>query len=328
MLYPRTKRARAFALLLGGLVALLSSTLPVAASEPASLVFINGKAFRVYFNDGDSFRVLSGSRRGQKSRLGGFNTLESFGATHSWGNWNAYELYVNAKQATLNARRGVWHCTTDDSVDGYGRTLLYCPDLIVDSLRKGLAMAYTIDDTPSPPEYLRAQREAQEARRGMWAHGVPEFIVTSVHSAADSTYDHHYNRLISTRDGHTEKWEHNDSYAECANVCSEEVRPDREQLKETARRMRENAELAPLLKDWFNINLEEFAARWVRSNDFPSYLDENTQKKLGAFFAEEKAAGRLGKAERVRGSCMVYADFKRRYGRDAASCLHSKEPPK
>jgi endonuclease YncB( thermonuclease family) len=293
-------------------------------AEPGSIVYINGRPSRVYFNDGDSFRVLSGSAEGTKARLGGFNTLENFGPAHSWGKWHPYELYVISKQATLNARRGVWHCTTEGDTDTYGRTLMFCPDLIVDALGKGLAMAYGIDETPAPPEYLRAQESAKKKRLGMWAHGIPEFIMTSVHSA-DEGRDHNYNRLISTRDGHTEKWEHQDTYEECQQICSTEVRPVAEELTATAKRMRENPELAPLLKDWFNINLEEFTARYVRSNELPGYLSADLKVKLRAFLAGEIASGRLSKGERAKGSCMMFIEFNRWYGPDRAPCLRGKK---
>ena len=71
-----------------------------ASAEPASKVFINGRATPVYFNDGDSFKPLSGPFKGSQSRLAGFNTLESFGSVHSWGGWTEKEMWVIAKLAT------------------------------------------------------------------------------------------------------------------------------------------------------------------------------------------------------------------------------------
>ena len=55
------------------------------ASEPRTKVVVNGLMSPVYFNDGDTFRVLSGQLSGTKARLEGFNTLESFGPVHQWG---------------------------------------------------------------------------------------------------------------------------------------------------------------------------------------------------------------------------------------------------
>ena len=42
-------------------------------------VFLNGAPAPVYFNDGDTFRVLGGRFSGMRARLAGFNTLESYG---------------------------------------------------------------------------------------------------------------------------------------------------------------------------------------------------------------------------------------------------------
>ncbi len=190
-----------------------------AWAKPVTRVFLNGVPAPVYFNDGDSFTVLGGRFDGTKTRLAGYNTLESFGPVHHWGAWDAHELYVVAKQATLNARRGVWHCYSDEKRDGYGRMLWLCPDLAVDDLRKGLGHAMSITSGPSPTEFLEAQKLAQQEKRGMWAKGIPDFIVTSTHSNDEGYTGVTYNRLISTVDGHTEQWQHKDNYKLCQDVC-------------------------------------------------------------------------------------------------------------
>ena len=128
----------------------LSFGWPVQATEPRSKAIINGLMAPVYFNDGDTFRVLSGPLSGTKARLAGYNTLESFGPVHQWGTWTTRELYVNAKSATLFARRGVWQCSWDKKVDGYGRGLFQCPELATAQIRAGLAHAMTVTADPSP----------------------------------------------------------------------------------------------------------------------------------------------------------------------------------
>ncbi|MBR57207.1 MAG: nuclease [Myxococcales bacterium] len=193
-----------------------------AQAEPATLVYLNGKATPVFFNDGDSFRVLAGPLAGSKARLQGFNSLESYGAVHSWGTWHARELYVNAKLATLNARKGVWNCTSDMKRDTYGRILWDCPDLAVDQIKKGLAHAMTVTSDPASPVLLSAQKEAIDNRRGMWAHGVPEYVLTSLHSIEERPgQSQTYNRLVSSQDGHSKKWKHSNRYSECQKVCHE-----------------------------------------------------------------------------------------------------------
>ena len=76
-----------------------------ATANDMSRVFLNGRPVPVRFNDGDSFRIFSGEYSGSQCRLFGFNSLESFGPAHQWGSWHPYELYINAKLATVNGRR-------------------------------------------------------------------------------------------------------------------------------------------------------------------------------------------------------------------------------
>jgi endonuclease YncB( thermonuclease family) len=303
---------------------------PPARATVESLVYINGRPTRVYFNDGDSFRQLDGPWAGQGSRLGGFNTLESYGPVHSWGEWHPFELYVIAKKATHLGRHGVWHCSTDGSQDTYGRVLLDCPDLAVAQIRHGYAHAMQIDDTPARPAYLRAQQDAIRHRRGMWAHGVPGFIVTSLHSAnEDPTRDSHYNRMVSTRDGHTEKWRHTENYPECSTQCATEIRADEEKVRQMARALREDPELRDVLRNVPNLLLIEAVDRYARLGELPEYTAEDAAALLEPKLRMARESGRLGETREVRGACMVYADFRRRYGRDRAACLrrHGSWPP-
>lgn len=287
-----------------------------------SRVFINGVPVPVNFNDGDSFRIFDGEYRGSQCRLSGFNTLESFGPAHQWGDWHAYELFVNAKQATYNGRRGVWHCNTDGTRDGYGRLLVDCPDLAMDQIRKGLAHAYNVDDTPSRPEYLRAQQEAIRNRRGMWAHGVPDYVMTSIHSAdEDPGREWHYNRLISTRDGHSESERHRNTYAECSWVCSDEIRVEMGPVRDAARRLREDPRIAPHLAEFFNLHLIEFVSRYRRLGELPEYLTGPGRPLVEARLAQERRDGMLGETRTERGSCMIHVPFERRYGNSRAACL-------
>ena len=309
---------------------MLGSSVSTAEATIASLVYINGVPTRVYFNDGDSFRQLTGRWAGQGSRLEGFNTLESFGPVHSWGDWHPFELWVNAKKATHNARHGIWHCTTEGEQDTYGRVLLDCPDLAVSQIRHGYAHAMQIDDTPARPAYLRAQQEAIRHRRGMWSHGVPGFVVTSLHSAdEDPTRDGHYNRMVSTRDGHTEKWEHSDRYPECTTQCATEIQADAEAVERVARRLREDPDLKQALHGFANLLLVEAVDRFARLGSLPEYLEPAQAQALLPKLEEAKARNELGRVRTVEGACMLYMDFRRRYGRDRAHCLrgHGAWPP-
>lgn len=285
-------------------------------------VFVNGRSVPVTFNDGDSFRVHAGEYRGAQCRLAGFNTLESFGPAHQWGDWHPYELYINAKMATYNGRRGTWHCTTDGSRDGYGRVLMDCPDLATDQIRRGYAHAYQIDDTPSRNYYLRAQQDAIRNRRGMWAHGVPDYVMTSIHSAdEDRSREVHYNRLVSVWDAHTESMQHHDTYEECSWVCNDEIRVDMQPVRAAARRLREDAQIAPLVADFFNLHLVEFVRRFRRLGVLPEYVQNPARDLIVRRLERERANGMLGETHTERGACMIHVPFERRYGRNQAACL-------
>ncbi len=206
-------------LILATLLLLFFSSEVVA--EPATMVYLNGAPTPVYFNDGDSFRVLSGPLAGTKARLAGYNTLESYGPVHRWGSWDAQELSNIATMSTIRARKGVWRCSTPDMrKDGYGRILWNCPDLAVELIRLGYAHAMTVTADPAHELYLKAQREAITHKRGMWAHGVPKFVMTSLHSMSeDGGRAYTYNRTVSTADGHSVKWKHTETYTECQDIC-------------------------------------------------------------------------------------------------------------
>lgn len=295
----------------------------VTAGPAESKVFLNGKPVAVHFNDGDSFRVLRGRQKGAKARLAGFNTLESHGPVHQWGDWTTKEMYVLAKMATLHARRGVWHCTTDGKADTYGRMLTYCPGLAEELIRLGYAHALTVTDDPSDDKLLAAQREAQEARRGIWAHGIPEYIVTSIHSVEEDINGRGtYNRTVDTRDGHSVMWRHTTRYSECQKVCKMRFAIDDAKVAEVLSAFKADADAAKLIEglsdDALSKAVRDFAMfrhvdreipkerRWQLIQLFQGYL------KAGWF--GEQAAG-----EEV--SCMVHVDFKRRYGTGKASCL-------
>lgn len=343
---------------IGTLLGLTIATIGVTAmpalgwAKTPSKVFLNGVPSPVYFNDGDSFRVLAGAFSGSKARLAGYNTLESYGPVHSWGAKTYWELYVNAKQGTLNARRGpcwdaqkmrpkpgctdAWHCESDLKRDTYGRILWWCPDLAYDQIRKGLAHVMSVRG-PGKEKLIEAQKLALKEGLGMWARGVPEFILTSTHSF-DEPYAKEtgtaYNRLVSVADGHSQKWLHRSVYAECEEVCRMEVTEPAaivaaaEALKKMARAS------APALTG------EDKSSKEGELGDFVAKYDGEALIKIVQRFAEVgevvgaeavhvaafakvlaamRKDGRLGKLR--RGSCMIYTSYNRRFGSSAASCL-------
>ena len=187
---------------------------------------LDGELERINWNDGDSFRIVKGKREGQKARLVGYNTPESYGPVHFWGEFNGWDIYHVHKAATDLAKSEPWECTSDGKADGYGRILVTCPELRKRLVREGLAHVYAYKDEPDP-ELIALQLEAQNERRGMWAKGIPRGIVTSVHSMDEKEDDDDgkgprtasYNRVCDTRTGKTYTLEHTAIYKPCDVFC-------------------------------------------------------------------------------------------------------------
>jgi endonuclease YncB( thermonuclease family) len=199
---------------------------PIGQPKPgrgSTFLLLNGERTEVHWSDGDSFKIRSGPYTGRGTRLSGYNTLESFGPVHSWGDWKPEELYAIAKSSHVVAGSQEWVCTTDGKADGYGRLLVLCPDLAVEMVKQGHAMAYAVDGAKPLEGTLEAQAEAMKEKRGMWAKGRVNGVVTSVHSIGEdgSKEPQAYNRVVDTRTGQALKRAHTKTYATCETVCEE-----------------------------------------------------------------------------------------------------------
>jgi micrococcal nuclease len=190
---------------------------PVAAQTNVNL---DGLAIEPDWDDGDTFSYKdpeTGDR--VKARLSGFNTLESYGPVHRWGEWTGEMLYTLAKEAGVRAREGQWTCHKLPGTCGYGRICVACPDLEAALLSEGLAHVFSLKD-PADPSMLALQKTAQDAGNGIWSKGVPEELVTSLHSLDEREgQTQTYNRLISTATGASTQLHHEDSYETCAWIC-------------------------------------------------------------------------------------------------------------
>jgi len=198
-----------------------ASTSNVDVQRAASVILLNGEETSVHFNDGDTFKIIDGDLRQSRVRIVGINALETFGPVHSWLDSSQDYLLTIANLATSMAREGLWHCTTKGKKDTYGRLLAKCDDLAIALISAGAAHAYSMDSKPASRKYLKQQLAAQAAGKGMWKYGIPEYIITSLHSA-DEGSDRPYNRLISTDDGSSELSYHHDSYDTCEAICLED----------------------------------------------------------------------------------------------------------
>ncbi len=288
----------------------------VAAAQPASKVYINGRPTPVYFNDGDSFKPMAGPYKGSQSRLAGFNTLESFGPVHSWGGWTEKEMWVIAKLATKHAQKGVWHCETDGKKDGYGRLLMNCKDLAKSCIENGFAQVMSVNAEPGDAELVAAQQEAIRNKRGMWAHGVPSYIVSSLHAASEGggKDGKTFNRLVSTTDGHSEKWLHEIDYPECEKVCwvRKEFKPD------VVAKITATLRAVDGLGSVDDIDARRYADEFLTFGSATSGREDRAA--IDGALKKMADAGELV-ADEKPDSCHVYVDFRRRFGGDRAVCL-------
>jgi len=182
-------------------------------------VIIDGRTVPARWDDGDTFSSPApGGGKPSRNRLRGYNTLESYGPVHRWGDWTGAELYALAKQAGVRAASERWKCTRIPGGGGYGRDLIDCPDLRQALVREGLAHLFFIEGTPGPAD-LEAQREAIAEHRGMWKKGAPKGVVTSLHSLNEKPQKSTYNRVADTTTGVASKSTHSETYRACEEVC-------------------------------------------------------------------------------------------------------------
>ncbi len=189
----------------------------------ASIV-LDGVAVPVVWSDGDTFRAQGAKH---PARVSGYNTLETYGAVHRWGAWDPAALEVLANRATVVVSSQTRTCRSLGKPDSYGRTLVDCPDAAADLIGQGLAMVFAVAPETPDAKLLGIQVAAQKARRGIWAEGVPDLILTSVHSAdepggAAGPRGHAHNRVVDPRTGKTALREHDEVYAACQNICEVE----------------------------------------------------------------------------------------------------------
>lgn len=200
------------------LVAIKTANAALEIPKTTTHIILNSTPTLVFFNDGDTFKIMDGALKNSRVRIAGFNTLETYGPVHQWNNNSPHYLFTVANEATRLAQNGHWNCKTEGGRDVYDRLLAICDDLALALIDAGLAHAYSVDHSSAHKDYLTSQQEAMTKRIGMWKHGVPNFIIASLHSINEGV-DEPYNRLISTMDGHSEKWSHREGYGTCENVC-------------------------------------------------------------------------------------------------------------
>ena len=192
---------------------------PIVVESEAPRVILDGVELKAHWDDGDTFSAKH-PETGEKikARLNGYNTLESYGPVHVWGDWAASELYTIAKQSGDLARSKTWTCTDTKKGGGYGRLLVDCPDLRREMLIAGMAHVFAIEN-PAPQADLDAMRIGMDAKSGMWEKGVPHYLVTSLHSQDEKPEKDAYNRVCDLKEGKCSPKVHQQIYEICEKVC-------------------------------------------------------------------------------------------------------------
>jgi len=219
--HPAVRRAAAALLV----AAVLAPARPGAAARgrgggaPATVV-LGGERTAVRWTDGDTFRILSGPRRGRSVRLVGVNTLETFGPVHRIGASDGRTLLAIAKASAAIAAAAGGGCEAEGAADGYGRLLATCPEAAEALVRAGHAMVFAVDGR-ADAALLALQREAQRTRAGIWAGGAPPLVPTSLHSADEPDLGPRggYDRIADTRTGAADVHPHARTYRICEEVC-------------------------------------------------------------------------------------------------------------
>lgn len=192
---------------------------PDAFPQDGSYVMLAGEKLKVTWTDGDSFKFREGPFTGKGVRLTGYNTLESYGPVHRWGEWTALELFEIARTSKYVAAAQVWECTTDGALDSYNRVLVSCPGVVEATIAAGHAHVFAMADGEADEAMLAVQRQAMKNGWGMWAKGVPEVLVTSLHSAAENENGTAYNRTVDLATGVSVTKPHQTVYEVCEEVC-------------------------------------------------------------------------------------------------------------
>ena len=193
-----------------------------ATTEKAGpAVILDGVSISVVWDDGDTFHGKTADGKKIKARLAGYNTLESYGPVHQWGNWTEQELYAFAKESGVYASKTVWECADTKKGGGYGRVLVDCPGLRRGMLENGYAHPFSIGG-PAPEADMKAMRVGIDSKAGIWAKGAPKSLITSLHSQDEKSDKDAYNRVCSLTTGECSERIHADVYETCQKVCIED----------------------------------------------------------------------------------------------------------
>ncbi len=153
----------------------------------------------------------------------------------------------------------------------------------------------------------------------MWAKGIPTYILTSLHSAAEG-HENNYNRLVNTVDGHSKQWHHQNAYDECENVCYQPTELPLEEAFAVVRELRADSILRPVLEGIDDMLIALSVNTFIQNNMVPKIFGKHNDLVLKKM-TTMKAAGRFADAKRMKGSCSIYVSFERKYATPKPGCL-------
>ena len=210
-----TPRSSSLLLVLAILLCVPGSVLNAGEEASNGLILLRGKATPVVWQDGDTLTFVKGPLKGKTGRLVGYNTLESYGPVHRWGEWSGQELLGLAVEARRTAASSEWTCTKQKGRASYGRLLIDCPDARAALLETGLAHVFAYEGNPAT-EDLALQSAARMDSRGIWRKGRPETIISNV--SADNS-GRVFLRVVNSRSGKTEVRHQRGDYSICDEIC-------------------------------------------------------------------------------------------------------------
>jgi hypothetical protein len=183
----------------------------------------------------------------------------------------------------------------------------------------------SVDDEPADPTFMAAQRQAMEAKRGIWSHGIPAYVMTSLHSTTEgggSEDGTQYNRMVSTFDGHSNSMRHKDAYDECQWVCSKERSVTDASVTEAVEALKTRGDLDAILGDLTDAQVAQIVRDYAHVGWFSRFRkDKEKMLELELALAKLTQDGLLPGSVMGEGSCVIYVEFKRRYGKSRPGCL-------
>ena len=143
-------------------------------------------------------------------------------------------------------------------------------------------------------------------------------MTTSLHSVDErSNRAYAYNRLVSSVDGHSEKWMHQNKYTECQTVCEQDIQISESNLATLRNALIKNKDAKPIVGDNAESELNHIILMWLKTQTVPAVVDKRDRDVMKKAL-QVKSEGMITSKD---GSCVIYVDFKRRFGGDKAKCL-------